>query len=273
MNAQDNAAKPKNGYELFLDGRYQDSLAALESERQAHPERMDIYVISGWCYRELKDYASMERVSKEGIRIQPTDHRALRNLATALYWQAKYSEAVESFDSYLKYKNEPSVDEILLYFSGHGNFVGNEFYYVWGDYEESKKRQTCLQNSTIDSYLKTINAKLTIKIVDACQSGIPYLKGGDEFDKFLNTSKNSFNKCYFLFSSQNDEPSKASTQVSFFTKSIIDSLSLFDVGKNVRYKDVMNYVSDEFERSRRENADFQHRVGKELGRSYSGSSI
>ena len=114
LNAQDNAAKPKNGYELFLDGRYQDSLAALESERQAHPERMDIYVISGWCYRELKDYASMERVSKEGIRIQPTDHRALRNLATALYWQAKYSEAVESFDSYLKYKNEPKKDNFYL---------------------------------------------------------------------------------------------------------------------------------------------------------------
>lgn len=163
----------------------------------------------------------------------------------------KASDANEKIIQFVeKYKNEPSVDEILLYFSGHGNFVGNEFYYVWGDYEESKKRQTCLQNSTIDSYLKTINAKLTIKIVDACQSGIPYLKGGDEFDKFLNTSKNSFNKCYFLFSSQNDEPSKASTQVSFFTKSIIDSLSLFDVGKNVRYKDVMNYVSDEFERTK-----------------------
>lgn len=114
LNAQDNTAKPKNGYELFLDGRYQDSLAALESERQNHPERMDIYVISGWCYRELKDYASMERISKEGIRIQPTDHRALRNLASALYWQGKYSEAVESFDSYLKYKNEPKKDTFYL---------------------------------------------------------------------------------------------------------------------------------------------------------------
>ena len=149
-----------------------------------------------------------------------------------------------------KYKDGKSVDEILLYFSGHGNFVDNEFYYVWGDYEESKKRQTCLENSTIDSFLKTINAKLTIKIVDACQSGVPYLKGGEEFDKFLNSSKNSFNKCYFLFSSQNDEPSKASSQISYFTKSIIDSLCSFDIGRIVRYKDIMNYVSDEFERTK-----------------------
>lgn len=149
-----------------------------------------------------------------------------------------------------KYKNGNSIDEVFLYFSGHGNFVDNEFYFVWGDYDESKKRQTCLENSTIDSFLKSVNAKLTIKIVDACQSGVPYLKGGEEFDKFLNTSKNSFNKCYFLFSSQNDEPSKASSYISYFTKSIVDSLNSFDVGRIVRYKDIMNYVSDEFEKTK-----------------------
>lgn len=149
-----------------------------------------------------------------------------------------------------KYKDGSSVDEILLYFSGHGNFVDNEFYYVWGDYDESKKRQTCLLNSEVDSFLKSLNAKLTVKIVDACQSGVPYLKGGEEFNKFLNTSKDSFNKCYFLFSSQNDESSKADSQISFFTKSILNSLNSFDVNQTVRYKDIMNFVSDEFERTK-----------------------
>lgn len=149
-----------------------------------------------------------------------------------------------------KYKETDSIDEVLFYFSGHGNFIDNEFYYIWDDYEESKKRQTCLVNSDIDSFLKKLNAKLTVKIVDACQSGVPYLKGGDEFKKFLTSSKDVFQKCYFLFSSQNDEYSEADYQISFFTKSILDSIKSLVEKKSIRYKDIMNYVSDEFEISK-----------------------
>lgn len=116
-----------------------------------------------------------------------------------------------------KYKGGDKIDEVLLYFSGHGNFENNEFYYVWDDYEKTRKRQTCLGNTEIDG--------------------------------FLSISKDAFQKCYFLFSSQNDETSGADFQISLFTKSILNSLKNFDEGKGVRYRDIMNYVSDEFEKN------------------------
>lgn len=148
-----------------------------------------------------------------------------------------------------KYKGDDKIDEVLLYFSGHGNFENNEFYYVWDDYEKTRKRQTCLGNTEIDGFLRSLNAKLTVKIIDACNSGVPYLKGNSGFDKFLSISKDVFQKCYFLFSSQNDETSGADFQISLFTKSILNSLKNFDEGKGVRYRDIMNYVSDEFEKN------------------------
>ncbi len=148
-----------------------------------------------------------------------------------------------------KYKGNDKIDEVLLYFSGHGNFENNEFYYVWDDYEKTRKRQTCLGNTEIDGFLRSLNAKLTVKIIDACNSGVPYLKGDSGFDKFLSISKDAFQKCYFLFSSQNDETSGADFQISLFTKSILNSLKNFDEGKGVRYRDIMNYVSDEFDKN------------------------
>lgn len=148
-----------------------------------------------------------------------------------------------------KYKGDNEIDEVLLYFSGHGNFENNEFYYGWGDYEKTRKRQTCLGNTEIDGFLRSLNAKLTVKIIDACNSGVPYLKGNSGFDKFLSNSKDAFQKCYFLFSSQNDEPSGADSQISLFTKSILNSLKSFDEGKGARYRDIINYVSDEFDKN------------------------
>jgi len=159
-----------------------------------------------------------------------------------------------------KYKGENKIDEVLLYFSGHGSFENNEFYYVWGDYEKTRKRQTCLRNSEMDDYLRSLNANLTVKIIDACYSGVPYLKGEHGFEKFLNISKDAFQKCYFLFSSQNNESSSADSQMSFFTKSILNSLKFFDEGKGVRYRDIMNYVSDEFEKKRWTNPFFCYAV-------------
>ena len=108
--AQDQAAKTKNGWDYFAAGQYQESLKALETERQSFPERMDIYVIAGWCYREMKDWANMERISAEGLKIQPNDPRALKNIGDAMFWQGKHQQAVQYYDGYLKYKYSPKTD-------------------------------------------------------------------------------------------------------------------------------------------------------------------
>lgn len=167
------------------------------------------------------------------------------------------SNAKDKLVSYFEtLKSEGKCDEVLLYFSGHGSFDDNEFFYVWDNYDSSKPRQTCLLNSEVDDFLKSLHAKITVKIVDACESGVPYLKGNGEFDKFLTSSKNSFESCYFMFSSQNDESSLTDSSMSYFTKSILCAINSFEINKEIRFSEIINYVSDEFDQTKKQKPFF-----------------
>lgn len=105
--------KVKNGWDYYSEGNYRKSLEALQTEKRYFPDRVNIYVISGWNYRELKEFGNMEATSLEGLKYQPTDSRLHRNLGEAYYYQNKYSDAVRTFETYLKYKYQPKNDAYL----------------------------------------------------------------------------------------------------------------------------------------------------------------
>ncbi|TGK36495.1 caspase family protein [Leptospira andrefontaineae] len=148
--------------------------------------------------------------------------------------------------TFLKNHQGNKVEELLFYFSGHGDFDGTEFYYIWSDFDRDKKRQTSLQNEEVDTLLKNLNPEITFKIIDACHSGISYVKDADSISAYIKSNKNGFNKCYFLFSSQADQSSYASEEFSFFTKAFISSFRL-NSGDIIRYKDIIDSISDEFD--------------------------
>ncbi len=122
--------KTKNGWDYYSEGRYRESIAALELEKKYFPERINIYVIMGWCYRELRDFSNMEMISLEGLKIQPTDSRVHRNLAEAYFFQEKYNLAIGAFENYLKYKYTPASDpylSTLYYYLGICYYNTNQF--------------------------------------------------------------------------------------------------------------------------------------------------
>lgn len=143
-----------------------------------------------------------------------------------------------------KYKGK-EVDDVVFYFSGHGEFIGDEFYYLMSDYQTRRRKQTSLENTELDSLVRVLNPKVFIKIVDACQSGVSYFKSPDEFSDYLKSANSKFKNLYFLFSSQSDQASWQDNFLSSFTESIINSITSHPVGK-IRYKDIIDYVSDEF---------------------------
>lgn len=143
-----------------------------------------------------------------------------------------------------KYKGE-NINEFLFYFTGHGDFANDEFYYILPDFEFNKRQQTSLQNSELDNLIKSINPKLVSKIVDACHSGVNYIKNINIIDTYIKSTANKFNNCYFLFSSLNNQSSFQNKDYSFFTLSLLNAIK--NSGKNeVRYKDIIDYISDEF---------------------------
>jgi hypothetical protein len=137
------------------------------------------------------------------------------------------------------------IDEVIFYFTGHGLFEDDEFYYVLSDYSSSKKKQTSLENSELDNLLRSLSAKLTVKIVDACQSGTRYVKDPDTFQKYLNKSEQSYDKCYFFYSSQNDQSSYQNSFISDFTASFLNTF-ISRPNQDVRYKDIMDTLTDSF---------------------------
>ncbi len=108
------------------------------------------------------------------------------------------------------------IDELFFYYSGHGEFFDNEFYYILSDFDIKKRNQTSLQNTEVDDLIKTLSPELVVKIIDACQSGTTYIKDGNVINKYFHDSKNVFKHCYFLNSSLNTQYSFQNEHLSFF---------------------------------------------------------
>lgn len=128
----------------------------------------------------------------------------------------------------------------------HGEFTNNEFYYLLSDFDQRRKNQTSLQNNEIDDLIRTLNPQIVVKFIDACQSGTSYIKESDVLTKYFNETKKGFNKCYFLNSSLSNQSSYQDDNLSFFTYSFVQSLKDHP-GTEIRYKDIIDYILDEFD--------------------------
>lgn len=157
-------------------------------------------------------------------------------------------ETKEKLSEFINQNKNKSIDELFFYFSGHGNYKNDDFYYLLKDYSDDKKNQTSITNSDIDNMFKSLNPKLMVKVVDACFSGVQYIKNSNEscIRKYLEDTTKSYNNCYFMFSSQRDQTSLISGKpLSDFTYSFLNSL-IKTKTTNIKYKHIIDYVSDDF---------------------------
>ncbi|MBD2531497.1 caspase family protein [Nostoc flagelliforme FACHB-838] len=161
----------------------------------------------------------------------------------------------EKLSEFITNNQGKPFDEVFFYYTGHGDFYNNEFYYILSDFNRNSYRQTSLANSELDNLLRQLNPNLTIKIIDACHSGVTYIKDNDVFSKHLDDSKRRFNNCYFMFSSMSDQVSYQNNIISHFTKSFIDSVLKYE-STDIRYKHIVDYISDDFEKNSLQNPFF-----------------
>jgi len=155
---------------------------------------------------------------------------------------SKIKQQIVNFLTQFKGKG---VDQVFFYYTGHGDFDGKEFYYLLSDFENSKRKQTAIENSELDNWIRILTPELTIKLVDACHAGVQYIKDPELFQKYLISTPKAFKACYFMYSSQKDEYSYQDSRLSYFTKSFAESLANFD-GTEMRFKDIIDYISDYF---------------------------
>jgi hypothetical protein len=153
-----------------------------------------------------------------------------------------------------KYKSS-DIEEVFYYFSGHGDFDGDEFYYLLADYNSKKVRQTSLENSELDNLLRSLNSGLTVKVIDSCHSGIEYIKEKDSFYQYVKNTENSFSNCYFMFSSESNQRSYADESISHFTREFVKSV-INHRSETVRFKNIIDYISDAFQNNNRQTPIF-----------------
>ncbi len=155
---------------------------------------------------------------------------------------AKTKELLIKFISEHKGKH---IDEFFFYYSGHGEFANEQFYYLLSDFDSKKRNQTSLQNSEMDDLIRTLAPELIIKVIDACQSGASYIKESNVLSKYFDESKKAFKKCYFFNSSLNTQSSYQDQKISHFTFSFINAI-LQHNSDEIRYKDIIDVISDDF---------------------------
>ncbi|MCW1846467.1 caspase family protein [Campylobacter jejuni] len=115
------------------------------------------------------------------------------------------------------------INELLFYYTGHGVFK-EQFYYLPINFTDKQFETTSLSNNELDDMLKSLNTEMVIKIIDACQSGQQYIKESDQMSVKKSLTQHSFKKCYFFFSSMNNQSSMGDDKGSYFTNAIIESI-------------------------------------------------
>lgn len=115
-----NVNTPKNGWDLYQEGRYYDSIILLKDEMRRFPQRINVYVILGWDYRQLRRYKEMEEISLEGLKVNSTDIRLVRNLGESYYFQNSFLNAVKEFEKYISYRynRNDSYVSLIYYYLG-----------------------------------------------------------------------------------------------------------------------------------------------------------
>lgn len=139
-----------------------------------------------------------------------------------------------------------NIKEVFFYYTGHGSFDGNDFYYICSDsnFEDEK---TFLKNSEIDNFLKGLNPEVVVKVIDACNSGVLYVKGDMDkqstLQEYFEKSKGEFQNCYFFCSSRSDQFSGYDS-ISYFTKSFLRAISLI-TDNEIKYVDIISFIEND----------------------------
>ncbi|MGX7708799.1 caspase family protein [Methylobacterium sp. Gmos1] len=153
--------------------------------------------------------------------------------------------AFEKISTFLKRHKPGSLDEVFIYFSGHGESIADDFLYLLPGYKSSQKMSTSIVNSQLDDLVRSLNPKLFVKIVDACESGTAYIKDSGPFE-IISKSKNSFQNVFFFSSSHSDEKSYLDDHLSYLTECIVKAVQDHPI-ETVKYVNILNAAADFFD--------------------------
>jgi uncharacterized caspase-like protein len=147
------------------------------------------------------------------------------------------------------------VDEIFIYFSGHASYKDNQLLLCCADYSDATAMVTSVSLVELDDLVRTLSASSLTRIVDACHSGVQYVKDGGihAMTHTVGAVSTSLPKdCRLWASSGLKQQSYASDDLptSDFTHAFLLGATGGNEpakpGKRILYRDIQNHIADYF---------------------------
>jgi hypothetical protein len=135
-----------------------------------------------------------------------------------------------------------SVDEIFFYFTGHGFQHETDFFYCATNFDAKRPNETGLSNSELHVLLRSPQAVLVVKVIDACNSGTLLVKANDSF---FPASKQGFKNLIQIASCLDSQNSLTGNPLSLFTEKFREA-ALRKTDGAIYYTDIIDALRDEF---------------------------
>lgn len=139
-------------------------------------------------------------------------------------------------------ENQTEISELFFYFTGHGYAHGEEFFHCGVEFRSDRPNETGVSASELHTLLRLANAKLVVKVIDACNSGTHLVKSDVGF--FREDSKN-FNNIIQFSSCLDTQSSMTGDPLSLFTEHFYKA-ALRKSSGIVHYTDLIASLRDEF---------------------------
>lgn len=171
---------------------------------------------------------------------------------------------LDGLDKLIDQSKHNSIETAIVYYSGHGGKIGNEYYLAPFARDTTRPKDTLVSGKEFSDKINAIKANKLIVILDCCRAGgIPVAKDTKSFFEsnppkdFLDKLSKGTGKV-IIASSQENELSWTGTPYSAFTKCLIEALS----GKGTRHYDgyakILDVLSYLFREVPRETNYKQH---------------
>lgn len=135
-----------------------------------------------------------------------------------------------------------TIEEIFFYFTGHGYEHEAEFYFCATNFDARRPNETGLSNSDLHTLLRSTEAELVVKVIDACSSGSLLIKSDGSF---LPSTKQGFRNLIQFGSCLDSQSSLAGDPLSLFTDKF-RTAALRKTEGAVYYTDIIDALRDEF---------------------------
>lgn len=157
------------------------------------------------------------------------------------------------------FEEQGDVDEVFFYFSGHGFSNDDDFYFCATDFRSDRPNQTGLSTSDLHVMLRALNAKLVVKVIDACSSGNRLIKSDTNI---FSSNAKGINNLIQIAACMDSQVALGGPSLSPFTEAFRNATLQNESGP-VYYTDIRNYLRDEYISS---TSQVPYFIGQETGR-------